>query len=110
MDLEIVKKRSVNQLLNDAKMKEAFKEKREMKELNKIVLKQVISNDPDLKALVEFENLEVLEKAELLNELGNIAHKKRGRKPRRNSSMDPNLFEGDLIFPHQRNEIVNENY
>lgn len=105
--MEVVKQRTENQLMNDCKMKRDFKEKREQKEMHKLALRMVISEDPELRALVEIQNLEVLEKAEILNELGNLAHKKRGRKPRRNSSLDPNLFEGNLIFPHQRESVIN---
>ena len=67
--MEVVKQRTENQLMNDCKMKRDFKEKRDQKEMHKLALRMVISEDPELRALVEIQNLEVLEKAEILNEL-----------------------------------------
>ena len=102
--LEVKRERTLNQKLNDLKMKEAHKEKREMKELHKLALKQVIHDDPELQAIINNEIDEIYEKDLLMNELGHLAHKKRKNKPKRNSCIDGNLFEGDLINPIDSDE------
>ncbi len=102
--LEVKKERTLNQKLNDLKMKEAHKEKREMKELHKLALKQVICENPELQILVSNEIDEIYEKDLLMNELGHLAHEKRKNKPKRNSCIDSNLFLGDLINPIDSDE------
>ena len=94
-----IKKRTENQKLNDLRMKEEHKVKREMKELHRLALKQVISEDEELLALIKQQSEEAKDHDALVNELGHLAYKKRKNKPRRNSSIDPNLFEGDIINP-----------
>ncbi len=98
---KIKKERSLNQKLNDWKMKEAHREKREMKQIHKLALKQVISEDPELQSLMITGNDEIYEKDLLINELGHLAHQKRRGRPKRNSCIDSNLFQGDLINPTQ---------
>jgi hypothetical protein len=104
LEVEVKRERTLNQKLNDLKMKEAHKEKREMKQLHKLALKQVINDNPDLQVLVNNEIDEIFEKDLLMNELGHLAHKKRKNKPKRNSCIDSNLFLGDLINPIDSDE------
>ena len=94
-----IKKRTENQKLNDLKMKEEHKVKREMKELHRLALKQVISEDEELLALIKQQSEEIKDHDALVNELSHIAHAKRRSRPKRNSCIDANLFEGILINP-----------
>ena len=112
METELIepklKFRTENQKLNDLKMKHQHKVKREMKELHKLALRQVIAEDPELKALVLDQMVLSADHANLVNELGHLASKKRRGRPKRNSCIDSNLFTDDIIHPNHRESIKNE--
>ena len=62
-------------------MAKNHKAKRDLKEIHKLALKQVIAEDEELRELVLFQVEEVKIQAEVINELGNIAYKKRRGRP-----------------------------